>query len=194
VGGAATSASPRERILSTAYDLFCREGVNAVGIDRIVADAGVAKMSLYRHFHSKDELVLEVLERREQRWTRGWLEREVEQRARTPEAKLLAVFDVFGEWFRHEDYEGCLFINSLLETHDRAGLIGSASVKRLATVRSLVRRWSEEAGIRNPDGFARQWQILMCGSIVAAASGDTQAARRTRDIATHLLHGRGRAP
>jgi AcrR family transcriptional regulator len=189
---AATTAGPRERILRTAYDLFCREGVHAVGIDRIVADAGVAKMSLYRHFHSKEELVLEVIELREQLWTRGWLEREVEQRADTPEGKLLAIFDVFGDWFRHEDYEGCLFINSLLETHDRTGLIGSACVKRLATVRSLVRIWSEEAGIPDPDRCARQWQILMLGSIVAAAGGDNQAARRTREIATCLLHERGR--
>ena len=71
----------RGRVLQAAYDLFCREGINAVGIDRIVAAAGVAKMSLYRHFRSKEELVLAVLDLREKLWKVDWLEAEVERRA-----------------------------------------------------------------------------------------------------------------
>jgi AcrR family transcriptional regulator len=186
--GARTLAdTPRERILRTAYDLFCREGLHAVGVDRIVAEAGVAKMSLYRHFHSKDELVLAVLQRRKQLWT-DWLMQEVERRASTPQARLLAIFDVLHDWFRRKDYEGCLFANSLLETHDRRSPVGAACVTQLATVRAFVRGLTEETGITDPDGFARQWQILMLGSIVAAATGDTQAAKRAQRIATHLLH------
>jgi AcrR family transcriptional regulator len=181
------SQQARDRILRAAYGLFCRHGLQAVGIDRIVAEAGVAKMTLYRHFRSKDELVLAVLERRDQLWTRDWLMRQVEGRAGTPEARLLAIFDVFDDWFRRGDYEGCLFINSLLETRDGTAAVSEACVMGLASVRSFVGGLAEDAGIRDAEGFARQWQMLMFGCIIAAASGDTQAAYEAHQIATHLL-------
>jgi AcrR family transcriptional regulator len=183
------SGDARERILRTAHDLFNRYGVQAVGVDRIIAEAGVAKMTLYRHFRSKGELVLAVLERHEQFWTRDWLEQEIERRGGTPEERLLAIFDAFDDWFRRRDYEGCLFVNSLLETRNRDGSVGEATLMRLANVRSMIRRLAEEAGIDDPDGFARQWQIIMLGSTVLAVAGDTEAARRGREIATHLIAG-----
>ena len=117
---------PRERILETAYELFWRHGFHAVGVDRICAEAGVGKRTLYRHFHSKAELVVAVLALHQQLWTVDWLQREVELRGSTPEARLLAVFDVFGEWFGRSDFASCLFINSLLESHDRTSAIGTA--------------------------------------------------------------------
>ena len=92
-------ASGRERVLATAYELFSKHGTRAVGVDRIIAESGVAKMTLYRNFASKDELILAFLERREELWTRAWLQADVERRAATPGARLLAIFDTFGEWF-----------------------------------------------------------------------------------------------
>ena len=79
----------RERALRTAYRLFSRHGVQAIGIDRIIAEAGIAKATLYRHFRSKEELVVAALERRETLWTRDWLEQEIRRRARKPEMRLL---------------------------------------------------------------------------------------------------------
>ncbi len=81
----------RERILESAYELFSRHGIRAVGIDAIVERSGVARMTLYRHFASKDALVLAFLERREQRWVIEWFRREVERRATDPVARLLAL-------------------------------------------------------------------------------------------------------
>ncbi len=182
-----TTEDPRERVLHTAYDLFSRHGIQATGIDRIIAEAGVAKMTLYRTFPSKDDLVLAALERREEVWTWGWLEREVERRAATPSERLLAIFDAFDDWFGRDDYESCFFTNTLLEKHDRTGRIGAESVSRLANIRSLVRRLAVDAGIRDPDRFARQWQLLMWGSIIAADTGDVDAADQARDVATLLL-------
>lgn len=182
-----TPPDARERLLETAYDLFCRKGLRAVGIDRIVAEAGVAKTSLYRHFRSKDELVVAVLALREERWTRGWLEHEIQARGRTPQERLLAIFDVFDGWFRQPDYESCLFINSLIESHDRTSPIGAAAVRRLENVRILIRGLAEEAGSSDADGLARQVQILMQGAIVAAAAGDVDAALRARAVILPLL-------
>ncbi len=185
--GSASASDARARILRTAYDLFCRHGLQAVGIDRIIAEAGVAKMTLYRQFRSKDDLVLAVLQLRQELWTWGWLASEVERRGRTPEGRLLAIFDAFDDWFRQDGFEGCLFMNSLLESHDRKSPVGAASVMGLADVRSLIRRLAEEAGVANPEAFARQWQMLMWGAIVDAGEGDILAAKRARDLGSLLI-------
>ena len=177
----------RERILEAAYDLFSRHGIRAVGVDTIVAEAGVAKMTLYRHFASKNELALEFLKLREQLWTEAWLQSEVRQRADTPEERLLAIFDVFSEWFARPDFEGCTFINFLLELSDPNDPVRSASVEYLANIRAFLRELAAEAGVADPDHFSRQWHILMKGSIVAAGEGDQRAARRAQELGRLLL-------
>src|SRR3954451_17558090 len=175
-------AGGRERILDTAYELFSRHGTRAVGVDRIIEEAGTAKMTLYRNFASKDELIVAFLEAREERWTYGWLKAEVERRADTPRARLLAIFDVFGEWFAREDFEGCSFINVMLEIDDREDVARAASVQHLANIRGFLGTLAAEAGVADPDAFARQWHILMKGSIVAAAEGDALAAERAQEM------------
>jgi AcrR family transcriptional regulator len=177
----------RDRILNTAYDLFSHHGVRAVGVDRIVAESGVAKMSLYRHFRSKDDLVLMFLQEREQRWTNEWLRAEAQRRGATAAQRMLAIFDVFGEWFAIEDFEGCSFINVLLEFDDREHRVRQATVEHLRHIRSFLRELATEAGAADPDALAHQWHILMKGSIVAAGEGDHLAARRAREIGELLL-------
>jgi AcrR family transcriptional regulator len=177
----------RDRILDTAYDLFSRHGVRTVGVDRIVAESGVAKMSLYRHFPSKDELVLAFLQERELRWTEGWLQAEVGRRADTPAGRMLAIFDVFGEWFELDDFEGCSFINVLLEYDQPDHPIRVASVGHLSNIRSFVRGLAAKAGADDPEALAHQWHILMKGSIVAAGEGDARAAARAREMGELLL-------
>jgi AcrR family transcriptional regulator len=180
-------ADGRERILDTAYDLFSKHGTRAVGVDRIIAEAGTAKMTLYRNFASKDELIVAFLAVREERWTRGWLQAEVEQRAQDPAARLLAIFDVFGEWFEREDFEGCSFINVMLELSDRDDPSRVASVQHLSVIREFLAGLAEAAGVEDPEAFAHQWHILMKGSIVAAAEGDSRAAMRAKQLGELLL-------
>ncbi len=175
----------RARVLTTAYSLFCRQGVQATGIDRIVAEAGVAKMTLYRHFRSKDELVLAVLDLREELWLNRWLIPEAQRRGRTASEQLLAIFDVFDDWFQQPDYEGCLINNILLESRDRQ--IQAACTAKRDNVLAFLRSLAHRAGVRDPDVLARQWQIIMTGAMVAAAGGDLGAARRARDVASVLL-------
>jgi len=188
--GIATSQA-RERILRTAYDLLSRYGIQAVGVDRIIEEAGVAKMTLYRHFRSKDDLVIAVLALHERVWTWEWLEQEIQRRGSTPTERLLAAFDVFDEWFHDADYGGCFFTNSLLESHDRLSPIGAASVMGLAGIRSLLCQLAADAGVKDPEDFAHKWQMVMLGSIIAALDGDLEAARRGRDVALHLLEHEG---
>jgi AcrR family transcriptional regulator len=184
LGRAEPTAS--ERILETAYELFSRRGIRDVGIDEIIERAGVAKATLYRHFPSKDDLVVAFLARREQRWTVELVEAEARRRAATPEEQLLAIFDVLDEWFRREDFEACSFINTLLEMRAQHPA-GKASIHHLDNIRSFVRRLAEEAGLPDTDSFARSFQILMQGSIVSAAEGDLGAAHRASAIARSLI-------
>jgi len=183
----APESDARTRILESAYELFSRRGVRAVGIDEVIAHASVAKATLYRHFASKDELVLAFLERREALWTHEWVELESRRRGETPEEQLLAIFDLFDEWFRRPDFEGCSFINVLLETADREHPVGRASAVHLATIRDVLRSIAEDAGLRDPEAFAHSWHILMKGSIVAAGEGDVDAARRAKAMGRALI-------
>jgi AcrR family transcriptional regulator len=181
------SSTARDRILSSAYELFSHHGIRAVGVDEVIKQAQVAKATLYRHFASKDDLVLAFLQQREQLWTKEWVEAEARRRADTPEEQLLAIFDLFDEWFHREDFEGCSFINVLLEMNDRKTTLGGASAVHLANIRSIIRQLATEAGLRDPEQFAHSWHILMKGSIVAAGEGDRDAARRAQAMGRLLI-------
>lgn len=177
----------RERISRAAYELFSREGTRSVGVDAVIARAGTAKMTLYRNFPSKDELILDFLSRREQVWTQQWLQAEAKRRGETPAQQLLAIFDVFGEWFTGPDFDGCAFLTTMVETPDTASPVYRAAVKHLANIRVFLRELAAAAGIEDTDGFARMWHILMKGSIMAAHEGDTDAASRAREVGELLL-------
>jgi len=183
----ASAPEARERILDSAYELFAQRGVRAVGVDEVIHRAGVAKATLYRHFPSKDDLALAFLNRREELWTKGWVEDEARRRGSTPEERLLAIFDLFDEWFHRSDFEGCSFISVLLEVRDLDHPVGRACASHLENIRTVVCTLAEEAGLREPEGFARSWHILMKGSIVQASEGDVDAAKRAQRMARALI-------
>jgi AcrR family transcriptional regulator len=184
---APAAPSARERILTAAYELFSRRGIHAVGIDEVIDRATVAKATLYRHFATKNDLVLAVLQRREEIWTHGLIEAQSEQRGTTPEEQLLAIFDVMHDWFQLRDgYEGCSFINVLLELGaDHPA--GQASIAHIDHVRDIVRRRALAAGLTDVEDFASSWHILMKGAIVLAAVGDLDAAQRAQKMALTLI-------
>ncbi len=181
------SSDARERIIATAYELFTRRGIRDVGVDEVVEKANVAKTTLYRHFPSKDELVLAFLDEREQQWTVEIVDRRSAERAEDPEGQLLAIFDVFDDWFhRRTDYEACSFVKVLMEMGGE-GPIGQACIAHLDKTRAIVRDRAQRAGLRDPAEFSASWNILMKGSIVAAAEGDVNAARRAKTMAVRLI-------
>jgi AcrR family transcriptional regulator len=180
-------SSTRERIVHTAYQLFTRRGVRAVSMDEVIARATVAKATLYRHFPTKDDLVLAVLERRDQLWTYDLIEAQSRRRGDTPEEQLLAIFDVLHDWFnQRDDYDGCSFIKVLLEmgaTHPA----GQACIAYMANFRTIVRQRALAAGLLKTDEFARSFHILIKGAIISANEGDPEAARRAQDMAGLLI-------
>src|SRR6478752_2645976 len=147
------SAKSVERILLVAYELFSRRGIRDVGVNELIERSGVAKATFYRHFPSKDSLVLAFLEQRDKLWTVDLIVSEARRRGATPEGRLLAVFDVFGDWFQRGDFEACTFINVLLEMGPGHPL-GEASIGYLARIRGHIQALAEEAGLERPDEFA----------------------------------------
>jgi AcrR family transcriptional regulator len=174
------------RIMTVAYELFSRRGVRDVGVNELIERSGVAKATFYRHFPSKDALVLAFLEQRDKQWTVEAIVSEARRRGSTPTEQLLAIFDVFGDWFLREDFEACSFINVLLEMGP-AHPLGQASIDYLAKIRGHVQALAAEAGLERPDEFARSWHILMKGSIISATEGDMQAAKRAQQMAGWLI-------
>jgi AcrR family transcriptional regulator len=183
---AAAFSETRDRIVNASYTLFSRRSTRDVAMDEVVAASGVAKATLYRHFATKDDLVLAFLERREEIWTLGIIEGGARARSDDGEGRLFAIFDVLEEWFQRDDYEACSFVKVLLELGADHPL-GRASSARLARIRSMVSRFAREAGLRDPDEFALSWNILMTGAIVQAVEGDRKAAARARLMAVPLI-------
>jgi AcrR family transcriptional regulator len=186
-----SSSAAREDVLDAAYDLFSQKGIRAIGVDAIIAQAGVAKATFYHHFPSKDDLVIAFLQRREQLWTRDWFEAEVNKRGATPKERLLAIFDVFDEWFQRDDFEGCPFLRTLFETFDayqpEENSIAAAARFHLASIRDIVQHYAEEAGVPQAADLAHKWQMLMAGSIVFAGYGDRSSARIAREAGELVL-------
>ena len=123
----------RQRIVETAERLFYAEGVRAVGIDRIIAEAEVAKMSLYNHFASKDDLILAVLEYREQKFD-ALFEKWMQKHVKAGMNRLEAFFAALKDWFASSSFRGCMFINAQVELADAdhpAGLDHAAAVRAL---------------------------------------------------------------
>ncbi|WP_131684803.1 TetR family transcriptional regulator [Pseudarthrobacter sp. YALA5] len=186
VAAALSPADSRSRILAVAYDLFSRRGVRDVGVNELIERSGVAKATFYRHFPSKDSLVLAFLEQRDQLWTVEAIVSQARLRGTTPTEQLLAIFDVFGDWFLRDDFEACSFINVLLEMGP-AHPLGQASIDYLAKIRGHVQALAEEAGLQRTEDFSRSWHILMKGSIVSATEGDAGAAKRAQQMAGWLI-------
>jgi AcrR family transcriptional regulator len=179
-------ADARQRIVDTAYQLFARRGIRDVGVNELISSAGVAKATFYRHFASKDELVLAFLEQRDRVWTVDMIVADARRRGGTPTEQLLAIFDVFDDWFSRDDFEACSFINVLLEMGANHPL-GRASIDYLARIRGHVQQLAEEAGLRDTEDFSRSWHILMKGSIISATEGDAGAAKRAQAMARTLI-------
>jgi AcrR family transcriptional regulator len=177
--------SARDRLLAAANELFYAEGVQSVGIDRIVERAGVAKASLYNLFGSKEGLVRAYLESRHN----DTAERITAAVARQcdPLGRLLAVFEVQGEIFAEPDFQGCAFIAATAETaHGR--LIDKAADAYRAWILTLFTDLSTQAGAANPDRLARQLQVIYDGAGVAAhLDHDPSIAQSARAAAQALL-------
>jgi AcrR family transcriptional regulator len=179
------ASSKRQQLISTAQDLFAREGYHATGIDRILAESGVAKMTLYKHFRSKDELILAVLQESE----RGTLERLVELRAaRPPREALLLTFDGLHAWIHQQDFCGCSFIHAAAEFHDRTHPIHRQAAMFKTAFAEHFHELLETLRVPQAGVLAMQLQFLLEGALsMAHVQGPGDQALQAKAAAEVLL-------
>lgn len=183
----AVAVEKRRQIVATAYSLFKRDGFHATGIDKIIAEADVAKMTMYRHFPGKDDLIVEVLGWRAQRFDRQ-LDRLTEA-ASTPREKIAAIFDWHERWFDSPDFHGCLFQHALAEFGEPDHAVFQAAMRQK---RDLQRRMKSILAQSLPGSRAEQvatiLSMLIEGATVLARMGQGRTAiDSARKIAAGIL-------
>ncbi|SEN36493.1 transcriptional regulator, TetR family [Roseovarius tolerans] len=184
--------SRRDDLVDTALKLFYAGGFNATGIDKILAESGVAKMTLYKHFRSKDELILAVLHRRDEQF-RNWLMGEIEKAAPDPRGRLLAMFDALALWFSGRAFKGmgfygCAFINAAGEFGDHTHPAHRAAAEHKRSIVDYLERLCSEAGAPEPRHLAEQLALLKEGAIATAhVRGMPEAAQIAKDMAAGMI-------
>jgi AcrR family transcriptional regulator len=181
--------APRERILKTAADLFYRFSIHTVGIDRIIAESGVAKMTFYKHFPSKAHLVATYLRHNDAVWfqmlatstSKAWL---------SPVERVLAIFDALGESFRAPSFRGCAFVRGLAEFGPDANSpeVQATIAAHFESLHEFVASLVEPLALSKPERTVVQILSLVQGSFVMAQSTrDPAIAEANRDAARLLL-------
>lgn len=187
--------SRREELIDAAMRVFYRNGFHASGLDRILEEAGISRMTLYNHFKSKDEVIVAALRRRDEIF-RNRMMKFVDSKARSPRERLLAVFDFHEQWFKEPEFCGCMFINAAAEFNDptSAPRLVAADHKR-AIVRFLL-ELCRKSGFAQPEHIADQLNILLEGAIVTArvvgqvengGSDPGASAKLARDMARRII-------
>jgi AcrR family transcriptional regulator len=178
----------RERILFCAMDLFYTEGFHAVGLDRILEQADVAKATFYNHFRSKDELVEATIRLRDEWESEAFLRALKDKAGYDPRGLLLACFDVLDEWFTHPAYRGCLFLMAMTEYPLPHSPVHAAAAQHYLVTEQEIERMAAAAGARDAAALARAWTVLIIGAVSAhLMERDLGAARTARDLAERLL-------
>lgn len=179
--------TPRDKLLDAATNLFTEHGFHAVGINRILSEAGVAKKTLYRYFPSKEDLIVAVLKAYDQQ-ARASFKAEVEARAHDPEGKILAFFDVAHEWFQDHRFFGCLFIGAAGEYSDRQSDIRRACESYKNGVRAFLQDLCFQAGLADPFELGDRLFMLFEGAtVMAQMSGDAASALLAKSTAQALM-------
>lgn len=181
------SASKRDILVRKTVDVLYREGFRATGMDKLVKETGVSKMTIYKHFKTKDDLILAALRLRDQEFFNSFV-RTVEKKADTPRARLLAVFDTIAEWMEGQEFNSCIFIKAASEFQDPDHPANIASAEHKRTVKGYIQKLAEEAGAKNPEQLATQLFVLTEGEIVATFMlGNVGITRDTRSAAKVLI-------
>ena len=176
----------REHILQTASELFYSQGIKATGIDAIVKASGVAKMSLYKYFPSKDDLVLAHLQKSKETM-RAYILNGLETRGGTPKQKLLAVFAVFEDLLANPGFRGCPFINASAEFAEESSPIQQTAAEFSESFRCLLADLARQADITAADELSKQLSMLIAGAMVREQMQKQSGAMRTAAAAAEIL-------
>ena len=178
--------SARGRLLSAATHLFCKNGINATGIDAIIEEAGTAKTTLYKLFGSKTNLVHAVLESEGKQW-REWFIGEMEAGGGDAQTKLTRIFPALKSWFTEERFYGCPFINAVAEHDKDQKQFRNIALRHKKVVLAHIEKLAREMGATEPEMFAHQLALLIDGAIVAAMVSRNPEVADTAGLAAGSL-------
>jgi AcrR family transcriptional regulator len=181
-------AQTRQRLLDAAIDLFSRHGIGAVGVDAIARHSGVAKMTLYKHFESKDLLAVGALKHRHDQWA-TWFVRTVESKSPQPDGRLMAMFDVLHDWFCQPDFRGCLFLNTQSEISDPTSPVRQVACDHVKWLAEQIARWASDAEVLDSERVGREVTLLVAGAIITAQACHTPAPASVARAAAKRLTG-----
>ncbi len=180
-------AEKREHLIDVAAQLFNRYGYHGAGVDRVIAESGIAKTTLYRHFKSKDDLVVAVLRRVDQQFL-DTMRTTVDAAAKDPQDKLLATFDFLETWFATSSFHGCPFVSAAGEYGDRSNPVFQEAVLHKRLMLAYFEELARGAGLSDPRLVAEEISLLHEGATaVAHINGDPAAAGRAKAVAARLL-------
>ena len=182
----ADDESARGRLLTAATRLFCKDGINATGIDAIIDEAGTAKTTLYKLFGSKTNLVHAVLESEGKQW-REWFISAIESGGGDAQTKLMRIFPALKTWFAEERFYGCPFINAVAEHDKDQKQFRNIALRHKKVVLAHIERLAAEMGAAEPSLFAHQLALLIDGAIVAAMVSRDPAVADTAALAAGSL-------
>lgn len=180
----------RERLIATAVELFYRNGFGAIGIDRIIEAAGVTKTTFYKHFESKDDLVIAAVRRRDEWESVAWDRAVRKMVGDDPAKQLLAVVDVMDIWFNDPDFGGCMFINAAAEFPNPNDPVHKAAAEYKRRVRDRRRDLALAAGAGRAEAetFADCYTALMEGALIMRQTqGRNDAAKAIRPVVEQLI-------
>jgi AcrR family transcriptional regulator len=180
--------SARGRLLSAATRLFCKNGINATGIDAIINEAGTAKTTLYKLFGSKTNLVHAVLESEGRQW-REWFIGAMESGGGDAQAKLRRIFPALKSWFGEERFYGCPFINAVAEHDKDQKQFRAIAMRHKKVVLAHIEKLAAEMGAAEPEVLAHQLALLIDGAIVAAMVSRNPGVADTAGLAAGFLFG-----
>jgi AcrR family transcriptional regulator len=178
----------KDRLIDAAIDLFYSRGFHAVGLDQIIAAVGVTKTTFYKHFASKDDLIVAAIHRRDQ-WERKAWNRAIRKMAgKDPKSQLLAVFDVLDVWFNDPEFGGCIFINAAAEFPNPSDPVHQAAAEHKRAGREQFRDLAKSAGCTEPDTFADLYTAVLEGVLILRhVHGRNDAARMARPMIERLI-------
>ncbi|WP_236177040.1 TetR/AcrR family transcriptional regulator [Pseudomonas qingdaonensis] len=176
-----------ERLLESARRLFCREGIHATGVSRLLSDAKVARRTLYETYGSKENLLRAVFDREAAMWF-GWFDQALPQRTDDPEQRLIFLFDLLEEWFASGRFFGCLFTNAVAEHDKSSSWVRDLAQAHFDRVHDRIEQLAAACGLPDPAWVAQQISLLIDGAIATAmVSRNARSAQVARSILLTLL-------
>jgi len=191
--------SRREELVDSAMKVFSCHGFHNTGLDLILKESGISRMTLYNHFKSKDELIVAALRRKDEIF-RNSLMKSVESSTQDPVDRILAVFDALEHWFNQDDFHGCMFINASAEFCDHDSPARRVAAEHKLEIVRYLQELCSAAGLNDPQELAEQINLLIEGAIVVAhvvgrvnnnEKTASESAQRAKAMASKLIESAG---